>query len=82
MWPSRACPLHAQVNARFVPEKFTMGGTCRTCRQKTVHGSFVKEIYITARSASDLTVHVAYSADQPSRAKITVTADGIDCAPF
>merc|ERR1711920_286313 len=61
-----------------VPESFTMGGSCRTCPRKTIHGSFVKEIYITARSASNLTVRVAYSADQPSRAKITVTADGID----
>ena len=51
------------------------------CRRITqVHGSFVKELYVTARSASNLTVRISYSADQPSRAKITVTADYIDCA--
>ena len=57
-----------------------MGGSCPTCREKTVHGSFIKELYVTARSASGLTVRVSYRADQPSRAKITVTADHIECA--
>jgi len=69
---------HLQVNARFVPETFVMGGSCKTCKLKTVHGSFVKELYVTAKSASDLNVRVAYSADQPSRAKLTVTADHVD----
>ena len=71
----------AQVNARFVPETFVMGGSCLTCKRKTVHGSFVKDLYVTAKTASGLTVRVAYSADQPSRAKITVTADHVECAP-
>ena len=55
-----------------------MGGSCKTCKLKTVHGSFVKELYVTAKSASDLNVRVAYSADQPSRAKLTITADHVE----
>ena len=57
-----------------------MGGSCHTCKRKMVHGSFVKFMYVTAKTTSNLNVHVEYSSDQPSRAKLVVNADGIDRA--
>ena len=57
-----------------------MGGSCHTCKRKTVHGSFVKSMYVTAKTTSNLNVRVEYSSDQPSRAKLIITADDIDRA--
>ena len=70
----------AQVNARFVPATFVLGGKCTYCSQKTVHGSFVKSAFFAALTSTNLTVRVAYHADTPSRASIAVDAEGIEGA--
>jgi len=66
---------HLQVNARFVPETFVMGGSCDTCHRKLVHGSFVKSVYVLARSTSKLDLRIEYHADEPSHVKLTVSAE-------
>jgi len=72
---------HLQVNARFVPATFVLGGKCTYCSQKTVHGSFVKSAFFAALTSTNLTVRVAYHADTPSRASIAVDAEGIEGIP-
>ena len=52
----------SQVNARFVAETFTLGGVCRQCKRKTVHGSFVMAMYVLAKTASGLSVRVECGA--------------------
>ena len=72
-----------QVNARFVPATFVMGGTCTYCTRKTVFGSFVKSVYITALTlANKLTARVTYHADTPSRANVAVYAEDVEGALY
>ena len=67
---------HTQVNARFMLETFVMGGRCEFCGHKTVHGSFIKSIYVIARTAGNLTVFIEYNANQPSNAQLHLQPDG------
>jgi len=71
---------HLQVNARFVPETFFLGGTCTYCSQKIVHGSFVKSVFVAALTSTNLGVRVTYHADTPSRAHVAVDAQGAEGA--
>ena len=57
-----------------------MGGTCEHCTHKTVFGSFVKSVYVTALTSAKLTVHVTYHADTPSRANVAVDVEGVEGA--
>jgi len=72
---------HLQVNARFMPETFVMGGRCEFCGHLTVHGSFVKSIYVIARTAGNLNVFIEYNANQPSSAQVHVQPDGYGSLP-
>ena len=54
-----------------------MGGTCARCSHKTIHGSFVKSVYVTALTSGDRTVRVTYHAYTPSRANVVVDAEGL-----
>ena len=76
-WGSSTFGLSAQVNALFVPETFVMGGTCTFCSHKTIHGSFVKSVYVTALTSGEHTVRVTYHAYTPSRANVVVDAEGL-----
>ena len=57
-----------------------MGGTCTFCSHKTIHGSFVKSVYVTALTSGERTVRVTYHAHTPSRAKVVVVAEGVEGA--
>jgi hypothetical protein len=63
---------HLAVNGRFEPQVFFMGGTCATCNQKTVYGSFVTRFYAQAKTSSGKMVRVTYLADAPSRAELAI----------
>ena len=71
----RDCGL-VQVNALFDAVTFKLGGSCEYCSHKTVHGSFVKVLYVTARTEGENIVRVQYEADTPSRARLEVAAEG------
>jgi len=60
------------VNGLFSPVSFVMGGTCALCGHKTVHGSFIKVVYISARTPMKKTLHLEYRADEPSTAQLKV----------
>lgn len=69
---------HLAVNALFALQTFVMGGTCERCSFKTVHGSFIKAVYVRTLTSAGKTVRFAYLADAPSRAAITTEVDGVD----
>merc|ERR1711920_50995 len=66
---------HFQVNARFEPQTFFMGGICATCTHKTVYGSFVTSFYSQAKTSSGKLVRVTYLAEAPSRADLHITVE-------
>ena len=43
------------------------------CGRKVVHGSFIAAAFFTARTTTDKLVRVAYLADAPSRAQLTIS---------
>ena len=56
---------------------FVLGGSCEYCSRKTVHGSFIKVLYVIALTEGGKTVRVQYDADTPSRARLEVAVEGV-----
>jgi len=71
---------HLLLNAMFVAQTFVMGGLCKTCGHKTVHGSFIKVAYLRALTSSGKTVRAEYRADEPSHAWLKISEAGEELA--
>jgi len=65
------------VNGRFTHDVYSLGGT-------EVHGSFITEVYVTARTAAGETVYVDFSAANPEIAHISIGAKqtSVAISPF
>jgi len=63
---------HFALNALFVSKTFVLGGTCKMCVRKTVHGSFINAVYFRALTSASKTLKVEYRAAEPSHALLSV----------
>jgi hypothetical protein len=59
-------------------DTFHMGGTCPRCSTKTVHGSFMKEVFLNLTTDANTSVTVHFTALTPSTARLTSLLPGVD----
>ena len=69
---------HFAANVLFMHDTFHMGGTCPRCSTKTVHGSFMKEVFLNLTTDANTSVTVHFTALTPSTARLTSLLPGVD----
>ena len=64
------------ANVRFELDTFFLGGTCGNCATKTVHGSFMKELYAILTTDTKTSIMTKFSVMSPSTAQHSLLPSG------